>query len=336
MTTTNRLYPYRLMLDLPTAHLMPGTREWVERQARETARNGTEGGSVLDVGYLPHGWFLRVRDDVADRIPADLQDCMAKAAELGAFAILFDTDADVSPLTGDLPVYDEDGVVVAREDYDGPTVGAIEVYTLSCADPGNDPHLPCHPSVILGAAAAEAAFKEALRGEWASSPPEDRETCAPLPFPEEKSADEIHEAMVAFHGTSWGHYLLCNHLIRPVAPSGAEPAPQAAPADSAAVSAEDEPRILANFVPQAWQNDNAVGVDPEGETTFDVTDTVTAMGREAALGLRDNRDETDHLSQDENAPDWIRSWAGPYYVEVEESVREYYAAIDAAAARSAA
>jgi hypothetical protein len=30
-------------------------------------------------------------------------------------------------------------------------------------------------------------------------------------------------------------------------------------------------RIIAEFVPQAWQDDYAVEVDPEGETTWDAS-----------------------------------------------------------------
>mgnify|MGYP001597314909 CR=1 FL=1 len=56
-----------------------------------------------------------------------------------------------------------------------------------------------------------------------------------------------------------------------------------------------EKRIIAEFVPQAWVNDYAVTVDPEGETEFDVTDRIVAMGREAALKIKDDDYPSDHL-----------------------------------------
>lgn len=85
-------------------------------------------------------------------------------------------------------------------------------------------------------------------------------------------------------------------------------------------------RIIARFHPQAWINDYAIEVDPEGETEWDVTEQVLSIGREAALGLRDDDYQTDYLRLGENAPEWAREWGGPFYVEVEDSVREFFEA----------
>jgi hypothetical protein len=84
-------------------------------------------------------------------------------------------------------------------------------------------------------------------------------------------------------------------------------------------------KIIALFQPQAWQNNNAIDVDPEGETTFDVTDEILAMGKETALKLKDNRDESDALISAKNAPHWIREWSGPFYIVVENSIAAYFA-----------
>ena len=43
------------------------------------------------------------------------------------------------------------------------------------------------------------------------------------------------------------------------------------------------PRILATFHPQAWVNDYACPVDPEGETTFDVTDHILALSPDGGV-----------------------------------------------------
>jgi len=84
----------------------------------------------------------------------------------------------------------------------------------------------------------------------------------------------------------------------------------------------DGSRIVATFVPQAWVNDFAVTVDPEGPTQFDVSEAVLALGREAALKLRDDQYETDELR--EHGPHWVRNWPGPFKVEVEDSIRAYF------------
>jgi hypothetical protein len=89
------------------------------------------------------------------------------------------------------------------------------------------------------------------------------------------------------------------------------------------------PRIIATFFPQAWQNDHAIDVDPEGETTFDVTDAVLAMGRERALQLLPTNVESDTLKDSADAPDWIRTWRGPYYIDAVDSIRAYFEAVEA-------
>ncbi len=79
--------------------------------------------------------------------------------------------------------------------------------------------------------------------------------------------------------------------------------------------------IIATFHPQAWVNDNAISVDPEGPTEWDVTDIVMAMGREKALAMKDDDYNTDDLRTAENTPQWIKDWSGPFYIKVEESIR---------------
>jgi hypothetical protein len=218
MSPADRLYPYRLLLDLPTAHLTVPTRAWLEVQALQTAANGSHGGSILDVGFLPFGFYLRVQTDHGEAIPADLQACLRKAADLGAFAILFDAHAEPNDLTGDLPVYDEsaDDAVVPREPGDDPEVGTVDVFVLSCAEPNENPHQPGWPTVFGSEAAAEAGFKEALREEWVRMPPCHADTANPLPFPDAASADQIHQAMTLFHGEAWGQFILTRHCVVPV------------------------------------------------------------------------------------------------------------------------
>lgn len=84
----------------------------------------------------------------------------------------------------------------------------------------------------------------------------------------------------------------------------------------------------AEFHPQMWQGDYAMDADP-GMTKFDITDQIEAMGQEKALALEDSSYESDVLREGLNVESWIREWSGPFYVRVEEAVREYFEAKDA-------
>ena len=104
------------------------------------------------------------------------------------------------------------------------------------------------------------------------------------------------------------------------------------PADMAdmirtAVSGFEPPRYIARFSPQAWVNDYAIEVDPEGPTEWDATEGVAGMpdgyrdGLLVELETNDEaRDDDDWLQRhDLNAPDWVRDWSGPFdiYLRVE-------------------
>ena len=85
--------------------------------------------------------------------------------------------------------------------------------------------------------------------------------------------------------------------------------------------------IIARFVPQAWQDDYAVEVDAPGGPDcafWDVTEHVLSMPRHAALMLRDDDYMTDELRFLDSAPMWMAGWQGPFYIQVEEAIREYF------------
>lgn len=65
------------------------------------------------------------------------------------------------------------------------------------------------------------------------------------------------------------------------------------------------------FHPQAWVNDYAVPVDPEGPTEFEVSDS-------DLIGLKPDTFKSDNLQFHHNAPDWIREWSGPFYFDWDE------------------
>ena len=88
-----------------------------------------------------------------------------------------------------------------------------------------------------------------------------------------------------------------------------------------------EKRIMAWFHPQV----EVCGVTflcPSQEYTpveFDVTEEVLAAGKEAALQWDDDDLDTEHLQFAKMAPQWVRDWQGPFWIEVKESIRNYFA-----------
>jgi hypothetical protein len=62
------------------------------------------------------------------------------------------------------------------------------------------------------------------------------------------------------------------------------------------------------FHPQAWVNDYAIEVDPEGDTAFEVGDVPDSV--------EDDSYESDNLRDHENAPQWVKDWSGPFYIEI--------------------
>lgn len=85
-------------------------------------------------------------------------------------------------------------------------------------------------------------------------------------------------------------------------------------------------RVMATFHPQAWQNDYASPVDPRGPVQFDVTDEVLALGRDQALQLEDDSDASDGLRAARLAPVWIKDWQGPFYIEVQDAIADFFEA----------
>lgn len=90
----------------------------------------------------------------------------------------------------------------------------------------------------------------------------------------------------------------------------------------------DGPRVIARFVPQAWVNDYAIDVDPQGETMWDVTHQIASISRDAALAIEDGGDSSDDYRLSTAAPSWVRDWTGPFRVELEDQVRSYFEAVD--------
>lgn len=72
-------------------------------------------------------------------------------------------------------------------------------------------------------------------------------------------------------------------------------------------------RYEAEFSPQAWVNDYAMSVDPQGPTAWDATEFVQQAAPEwVRRTLERGNDHDDILRTDPNAPEWVREWSGPF------------------------
>ncbi len=94
------------------------------------------------------------------------------------------------------------------------------------------------------------------------------------------------------------------------------------------------PRITARFHPQAWEDfhnpkTGKTDAKPQGLIDWDVTDDLLLWGKTRLLALRDNTFVSDNLTFHANAPEWVRRWTGPFWVEVERSIADYFAAVEA-------
>jgi len=72
-------------------------------------------------------------------------------------------------------------------------------------------------------------------------------------------------------------------------------------------------RHKVTFHPQAWLNDNAIDVDPQGDTVFHVS--ADHLEQYDSDQLKYELEPYRGLPQ---LPEWIRNWSGPFWFEVEE------------------
>jgi hypothetical protein len=74
------------------------------------------------------------------------------------------------------------------------------------------------------------------------------------------------------------------------------------------------------FHPQSWMNDYAVEVDPEGEQMWRISqgylDQVRVTHPDNFADLYSSSLVSDAVKNDPAAPEWVRNWQGPSWVEV--------------------
>lgn len=88
---------------------------------------------------------------------------------------------------------------------------------------------------------------------------------------------------------------------------------------------ETRPLYTAHFTPEAWVRDQPIEVDAEGPQTWDCTayaeqnqdylNRLEAHGEslDSPDGVLDN---DDMFKDDPNAPEWIRTWHGPFDISI--------------------
>lgn len=80
--------------------------------------------------------------------------------------------------------------------------------------------------------------------------------------------------------------------------------------------------VTARFHPQAWSNDYAIDVQTEGNPDYDAAVEILLMGS-AADTIKDDSNESDDLKFAAFAPDWVRNWNGPFYVECQDNAAAF-------------
>ena len=70
----------------------------------------------------------------------------------------------------------------------------------------------------------------------------------------------------------------------------------------------DEPVVAVTFCPQAWQNDYAVNVDPQGPTSWQVPAS-------RQTGIRQHTYASDDLRNYLRRAERCRDWTGPFEIE---------------------
>lgn len=75
-------------------------------------------------------------------------------------------------------------------------------------------------------------------------------------------------------------------------------------------------RFTAEFSAQAWLSNHALSVDPDGDTTWDVTEHLKMLRPDLRPLVLKPGLERDGLREAKTAPQWVREWSGPFEIEL--------------------
>lgn len=79
-------------------------------------------------------------------------------------------------------------------------------------------------------------------------------------------------------------------------------------------------KYTAKFTPEAWVNNYAISVDPQGPTQWDCTADVNALPHDIRYRvLAHGGHERDQLARMSGAPLWVQNWSGPFEIDLEQS-----------------
>jgi hypothetical protein len=81
--------------------------------------------------------------------------------------------------------------------------------------------------------------------------------------------------------------------------------------------------VKLNFNPQAWLNDYAISVDPQGDTVWEVPKDEFLKQFPTDADFISKHQERDDLRHEGSAPQWVRDWSGPFEVDLIDCPWEY-------------
>lgn len=87
-------------------------------------------------------------------------------------------------------------------------------------------------------------------------------------------------------------------------------------------SVNEDNSVTADFEPQVWIGDNAMAVQPMGDTVWDATFEMLLAGKEMREWISSGQNDTDFLKDSHLAPKWISNWMGPFEIRLIGFVKE--------------
>lgn len=88
-------------------------------------------------------------------------------------------------------------------------------------------------------------------------------------------------------------------------------------------------KYSAFFEPQVWLKDNALAVDPQGPQSWDCTRMMQSLEDWRGDGSEDWHlrlamgdeilDSDDDFKRDEDAPEWVQQWPGPFSIWIKQT-----------------
>lgn len=147
-----------------------------------------------------------------------------------------------------------------------PTPGSAGIWVLSTCNP--DDSEPCWPQVFGTEAEAQAAFRDAMRGEWETNGPRDDDTDELLPMPDDM--DEAHDAIAEAAGADWGRWQITSHVV-----------------DIPAIDERRAVAALRRAIPQLHEMSqlNLVHDEPDGDLPEVIAECEAALARVASASI---------------------------------------------------